>query len=369
MYTAKEELLVINSHTRNIPEQVRHLSFVENVSLSRALFSKSKRVRTILFPIDGIGLHCEAHLNTWITQYKYLRILDLSDSSLETLPNSIAKLEHLRALKLEKNCKIKRLPRSICKLQNLIFLSLRGCMDLETLPNGLGMLVNLQHLHITTKQSTLQEDEFASLNNLLTLSFEYCDNLKFLFGRAQAQLTSLKGLTVQSCGSLESLPLHILPKLEFLSATRCRMLNLSWSSEKPIQSLRMKFLQLEHCPRQQTFPEWIQGAANTMQTLLISNCDSLEMIPEWLTAMRHLKMLHIVNCPQLLHLPSDMHRLTALEDLCIDGCHELCRKCQPQSGQYWPSISHIKCLSIGETRQRQLLFRVLLQRRLRLRDQ
>ncbi|MCI62495.1 disease resistance protein, partial [Trifolium medium] len=46
--------------------------------------------------------------------------------------------------------------------------------------------------------------------------------------------------------------------------------------------------------------------------------------------MTHLKRLHIRRCPQLLTLPNDIHRLTALEDLYIYNCPALCRKCQPQ---------------------------------------
>ncbi|RDX67392.1 putative disease resistance protein RGA3, partial [Mucuna pruriens] len=144
LYVAKEEFLVVKSHTHNIPEQVRYLSILENDSLNYALFPKSRSVRTILFPIQGMGVDSEALLDTWIKRYRYLRVLDLSDSSFETLPNSIAKLEHLRALSLKNNCKIKRLPHSICKLQHLQFLSLRGCMELETLPKGLGMLISLR---------------------------------------------------------------------------------------------------------------------------------------------------------------------------------------------------------------------------------
>ena len=129
------------------------------------------------------------------------------------------------------------------------------------------------------------------------------------------------------------------------------MLNLSLNYASQIQRLRMKFLHIEHCPRQETLPQWIQGAADTLQTLIILNCDRLKMLPEWVTTMAHLKVLHIVNCPQLLNLPSDMHRLTALEDLSIDGCPELCRKCEPQTGEYWSFISHIKLISIGEKRE------------------
>ncbi|XP_014495438.1 putative disease resistance protein RGA3 isoform X1 [Vigna radiata var. radiata] len=365
-YVAKEEILVVDSGTRNIPEQVRHLSVVEN-SLRDALFPKSSRVRTILFPTDGVGVDSVALLDAWIARYKFLRILDLSDSSFETFPNSIAKLEHLRALSLENNRRIKRLPQSICKLQNLQVLTLRGCVELETLPKGFGMLISLRQLSITTKQSILSEDEFASLINLNTLSFEFCDNLMFLF-RGTQQLKSLEVLIVQSCRSLESFPFHILPKLEVLFVIRCEMLNLSLNCENPIERLRMKFLHIEECPRQQTLPQWIEGAAETLQTLLISNLHSLEMLPEWLTSMTHLKMLHIVNCPQLLYLPSDMHRLGALEDLTIDGCSELCQKCEPQSGEYWSFIAHIKHLSIGETREGKLLFQMQKQIRLKLQD-
>ena len=86
---------MVNSHTCNIPEHVRHLSVVENDSLSHALFPKSRSVRTILFPIDGEGADNEDLLITSVTRFKCLRILDLSDSCFETLPHSIAILEHL----------------------------------------------------------------------------------------------------------------------------------------------------------------------------------------------------------------------------------------------------------------------------------
>ncbi|KAK7336554.1 hypothetical protein VNO77_17098 [Canavalia gladiata] len=367
LYVAKEDFLVVNSHTRNVPERVRHLSIVENDSLSPALFPKSRSARTILFPIDGMGVDSEALLDTWITRCKYLRYLDISDSSFERLPNSISNLEHLRGFDLSNNCKIKRPPHSICNLPNLQYLSVRGCMELEALPKGFGKLTSLRQLLLTTKQSVLSHNEIESLCNLQTLSFEYSDNLKFLF--KGEQLTFLDVLLVQSCGSLDSLPFHILPNLEALLVIRCEMLNLSLNHESPIQRLRMKFLHLEHFPRQLALPQWIQGAADTLQTLFILNFPSLKMLPEWLTTMTHLKMLHIVNCPQLLYLPSNMQRLTALEDLIIDGCPELCRKCQSQSGEYWPLIAHIKRVSIGETNGKgKLLFRMQSRLRLRLRD-
>jgi hypothetical protein len=221
LYVAKDECVVVNLHTHNISKQVRHFSIVENGSLDSALFPKSTIVRTILFPIKGVGL--ESELDTWVLKCKYLQILDLSNSSFETLPNSITKLKHLRVLNLSKNCKIKRLPHSIHKLQSLQGLSLSGCMELEKLPDELGSLINLRQLYITTKQFVLSQNVFANLTNLQSLSFEYCDYLEFLFD--WVQLTSLETLIVRSCGRLESLPLYILPKLEALLVIDCENLD------------------------------------------------------------------------------------------------------------------------------------------------
>jgi len=320
LYVAKEEFLMVDSRTKSIPEQVRHLSTVENDSFDHTLFPKSTSLRTIIFPVEGVGLARETLLQTWLSRYRYLRILDLSDSSFETLPNSISKLVHLRVLDLSSNRQIKRLPHSICKLQNLQVFSVSGCMKLEALPKGIGMLKNLRELKITTKESFLSQVEVAKLSNLQTLSFEYCDNLKFLLEEEQlAQLSSLQILVVRSCGSLESLPFYILTKLEALFVADCDKLNLFLDKEGQFKRLRMKFLHVENLWLL-GLPEWIEGAADTLQTLIINNLPILQLLPEFLPRMTHLKRLHISECPALRFPPSHMHRLTTIEDLSIEGC-------------------------------------------------
>ena len=319
LYVAKEEFLMVDSRTQRIAEQVRHLSIVETDSLDHTLFPKSKSLRTIIFPVEGVGLARETLLQTWLSRYRYLRILDLSDSSFETLPNIISKLVHLRVLDLSNNRQIKKLPHSIGKLQNLQVFSVSGCMQLEALPKGLGMLKKLRELKITTKQSFLSQEEVAKLSNLQTLSFEYCVNLKFLLEKEQlAQLSSLQILVVRSCGSLESLPFYILTKLEALFVADCEKLNLFLDEEA--QTLRMKFLHVENFPWLTRLPTWIEGAADTLQTLIIYNLSILCLLPECLPEMTHLKRLHISECPSLLFPSTHMHRLTTIEDLSIEGC-------------------------------------------------
>jgi Leucine-rich repeat (LRR) protein len=293
-----------------------------------------------MFPIKGVGLDNETLLHTWISRYKYLRYLYLDYSSFETLPNSIAELEHLRVLSLSYNKKIKRLPHSIFKLHNLQLLALNGCTELETLPKGLGKMTSLRHLNITTKQSVLTLTEFVNLNHLQYLAFEDCENMKFEFS-GEEQFTSIKTLQLLSCGSLESLPLYIFPKLLSLRVEACKMLNLSLNNEGPVKKLMMKHLFIINIPGLLTLPGWVEGAAETLHTLIISNLPNLHTLPECLTTMTHLKRLIIADCPQLLSLPSGIHHLPALEQLVIKKCPKFLRY-EPLFGKSMPMMDELE---------------------------
>jgi hypothetical protein len=142
------------------------------------------------------------------------------------------------------------------------------------------------------------------------------------------------------------------PNLQTLYISDCKNLNLSADNEKPIPTLRMKYLHLEGVPELFTLPKWIEGAIDTLETLIVVNCPNLNMLSYFLTSMSHLKRLYINDCPLLkfILLPSCKDSLTALEDLRIDGCPDLCRQYQPQCGLRWPAIAHIKSVFIGEPR-------------------
>ncbi|GAU30089.1 hypothetical protein TSUD_392450 [Trifolium subterraneum] len=153
----------------------------------------------------------------------------------------------------------------------------------------------------------------------------------------------------------DSLDPYLFPKSrKTLYIDNCDKLDLLLNNESPIQTLRLKHLYLRGFSTLVTLPGWIVCAMDTLETLDISNFPNLKMFPVFLTSMTCLKRLYIINCPQLLNLTSDMHRLTALENLCIDGCPELCRKYQPQSGEYWPMIAHIKTIFIGELTEQEV---------------
>ncbi|URE47391.1 Disease resistance protein [Musa troglodytarum] len=77
-----------------------------------------------------------------------LRVLDLTDTSIERIPNCIGDLLHLRYLDLDRT-KIHEIPESIGRLVNLQTLNISGCKHLHRLPMTITRLHNLRSLAIT----------------------------------------------------------------------------------------------------------------------------------------------------------------------------------------------------------------------------
>ncbi|KAJ4764354.1 NBS-LRR-like resistance protein [Rhynchospora pubera] len=130
--------------------QVRYASFIQpsdKRTLNLECIEPYSNLRALKFSHEcnnGVVLlnSTPAH---FFCNFMYLRVLDMSDSDLEQVPDSVGKLIHLRFLGLSYT-KIKTLPEEICGLSNLQTLELKGCSQLESLPEGLQRLINLRHL-------------------------------------------------------------------------------------------------------------------------------------------------------------------------------------------------------------------------------
>ncbi|KAG4393245.1 hypothetical protein GLYMA_03G048301v4 [Glycine max] len=184
-----------------------------------------------MFPNGPEGGSVESLLNTCVSKFKLLRVLNLCDSTCKTLPCSIGKLKHLRYFNIENNCNIKRLPNFVCKLQNLQLLNVSGCEKMKALPKGLRKLISLRHLGITTKQPVLPYSEITNLISLADLYNVSSHNMESIFGGVK--LPALKTLYVADCHSLKSLPLDVknFPELETLAVIGCVNLDLDMWKE------------------------------------------------------------------------------------------------------------------------------------------
>ncbi|KAK1303065.1 putative disease resistance RPP13-like protein 1 [Acorus calamus] len=144
-------LSVIGSRLEEIPEVVK----------------KQKCLRTLLLFDNPLNKKVEEDV---FHKLKCIRVLDLSKSNIETLPDSIKNLIHLKFLNLS-STPLKILPDSVCQLWNLQTLNLRFCQGLKKLPSGISQLTNLRHLDL----------EFTGVKRI-PMGIEKLKNLRALHG-------------------------------------------------------------------------------------------------------------------------------------------------------------------------------------------
>ncbi|KAL4607894.1 hypothetical protein ACB092_09G208500 [Castanea dentata] len=343
---AKGECSVVTK-TSTLATGVCHLSILESGQEVTTQLERLSKVQTIIFKTE----QPMSILKACISRFKYLRVLDLSDSSFEVLPNSIGSLKHLRYLDLSLNYEIKQLPDSICKLYSLQTLLLGGCSNLERLPKGIRDIIRLRFLILTTKHTCLSEKAVGCLDSLRFLMIGRCENLKCLFEGMEGRLTYLRTLIVDECPRLSSLSLSIkhLTALETLAIMDCEELSLTEMEGEDNQDLKLSLqkLLIKGLPKLEVLPQWLQGSANTLQLLWIEECENLKALPEWLPHLKSLHSLRIAACPNLSSLPEGMEALTALRELEIRDCPDLSRKCREED---WHKIAHVPVIYLEWTR-------------------
>ncbi|XP_023891714.2 disease resistance protein RGA2-like [Quercus suber] len=341
---AKGECSVVTK-TSTLAAKFCHLSILESGQEVTTQLKRLSKVQTIIFKIE----QPLSILKACISRFKYLRVLDLSKSSFEVLPNSIGSLKHLRYLDLTENCRIKQLPDSICKLHSLQTLVLGGCSNLERLPKGIRDIISLRFLVVTIKHTYLSKKAIGCLDSLRFLSISYCENLKCLFEGTKGCLTNLRTLFVVECPSLTTLSLSIkhLTALETLAIINCKELSLMEMEGEDNQDLKLSLQKLiiGGLPRLEVLPQWLQGSANTLQLLWIQECENLKALPEWLPRLKSLHRLAIGKCPKLSSLPEGMEALIALSQLQIEGCLDLSRKCKAEDLH---KIAHVPLIDLDE---------------------
>nr|TKS08326.1 hypothetical protein D5086_0000104350 [Populus alba] len=145
-------------------------------------------------------------------------------------------------------------------------------------------------------------------------------------------LRSLQKLFILGCDSLISLPKSIkcLTTLEELFIMNCDELDLMTIEEKneeKIQplSLSLRIVMFGNLPSTIALPEqFLQGSAESLQTFLIKECPSIGEMPECISNLKKLQNLEINDCPRLS------------------------KRCRRETGEDWPKIKHIPIIKVDD---------------------
>ncbi|RHN52811.1 putative P-loop containing nucleoside triphosphate hydrolase, leucine-rich repeat domain, L [Medicago truncatula] len=162
-------------HGGNISENVRHFSYNQeeyDIFKKFEIFYDFKCLRSFL-PIGLWWRQCylsKQVVDDVIPTLRRLRVLSLSGyRNIAMLPDSIGSLVQLRYLDLS-NTRIESLPDTTCNLHNLQTLILSYCYHLIELPVHIGKLINLRHLDINWTNIKEMPMEILALENLQILT-------------------------------------------------------------------------------------------------------------------------------------------------------------------------------------------------------
>uniref|UniRef100_A0A0R0KEM2 Disease resistance RPP13-like protein 1 n=1 Tax=Glycine max TaxID=3847 RepID=A0A0R0KEM2_SOYBN len=239
-----------------------------------------------------------------VLKLKCLRVLSFCGfASLDVLPDSIAKLIHLRYLNLSFTS-IKTLPESLCNLYNLQTLVLSHCEVLTRLPTHMQNLINLCHLHINGTHIEEMPRGMGMLSHLQHLDF-------FIVGKHKENGIKELGTLSNLHGSLSIRNLENVTKsnealeARMLDKKNINDLSLKWSNGTDFEIELDVLCILKPHPGLESlsiwgyngtiFPDWVGNFSfHNLTSLRLRDCNNCCVFPS-LGQLPSLKKLYISN--------------------------------------------------------------------------
>ncbi|XP_042519108.1 disease resistance protein RPV1-like [Macadamia integrifolia] len=192
---------------KELPDNISKLSSLKELDLSECY--SFKKLPESIGDLNFLVEHCSSlqKLPESIGDLNSLVKLDLWETKIEELPNSISKLSSLKKLIVGKCSTLKKLPESIGDLNSLVELELWGT-QIEELQNSIFKLSSLKKL-ILRKCTSLKKlpESIGDLNSLIELDLQETQ-IEELPNNI-SKLSSLEELILIDCSSLKKLPKSI----------------------------------------------------------------------------------------------------------------------------------------------------------------
>ncbi|XP_059639187.1 putative disease resistance protein At4g19050 [Cornus florida] len=263
-----------------------------------------------------------------------LKILDLSETAVESLPSKIINLRHLflrRCSKLKVlSCTgaLKYLEvldvSGTCTLEKIEFVEHLSSLQIlnlsETKITTLPSIVNLCKLRVLylSRCSALKELQDKSFDHFLRIQKLDLSGTKIKILPSLSKCSNLRHLLLEKCTNLEELPqLESLLKLEKLNLSGISLLRKDGA--KFLEHMRgLRILDLSETSLLEELPS--MSNLENLQQLILRGCPSLKMVPQ-LESLTKLEVLDLSGTA-VVSLPS-LDKFSNLRQLMLRGCSSL----------------------------------------------
>ncbi|XP_065875759.1 disease resistance protein RPV1-like isoform X2 [Euphorbia lathyris] len=251
----------------------------------------------------------------WFPEFtESLTYLNLNETAIHVLPESIRKMSGLIALNL-KDCKqLHNLPENMHLLKSLVIIDLSGCSNITRFPKICG---EVKYLYLSETAIVEIPSSIGLLSKLLHLDLMNCKRLENLPSDIY-NLACLEHLVLSGCSSITKFPeVSMQIKKLFLDGT---------AIEEIPSSIQHCFelieLNLQNCTSLHTLPSTICKLKH-LQKLNLSGCGMFDNFPEILEDMNSLRYLYL-DGTAIKKLPSPLQKLKVLSSLQLKNCRYLC---------------------------------------------
>ncbi|KAK8714258.1 hypothetical protein V6N13_149451 [Hibiscus sabdariffa] len=298
-----------SSGSSKITERTRHLSNVQEKYDLRKKFEnvpKAKALRTFL-TLKSSWYYRPCVTNGLVHDLlvkSSLRVLSLAGyESINELPEEVGNLKHLRNLDLSETS-IKRLPNSLSTLYNMQTLALVNCSELVELPEDMRRLVNMHYLDIRGTCLARMPKGLGEMKDLRILTDYVLGDHNGSSINELGKLKHLRGRLVISglenvAGAVDAKNAKLKDKMNL------KELKLIWGenndgdsmSDREVLEQLEPHLNLEGlvitCYNGTRFPEWVgHSYFSNMVSLCLTNCRFCQSLPP-LGQLSSLKSLSI----------------------------------------------------------------------------